>query len=73
MDLPVILIEDGRSYEKRELQRWLANHNTSPTTNKVLTSKQFIVNINLKNAIEEFREKQAKAQHFEILSDTLEI
>ncbi|CAF4368108.1 unnamed protein product, partial [Rotaria magnacalcarata] len=32
MDLPVILIEDGRSYEKRELQRWLQNHNTSPTT-----------------------------------------
>ncbi|CAF3287350.1 unnamed protein product [Rotaria socialis] len=73
MDLPVILIEDGRSYEKRELQRWLQNHNTSPTTNKVLKNKDFIINISLKNAIEEFREKQIKAQHCETLSHTLEI
>ncbi|CAF1298286.1 unnamed protein product [Didymodactylos carnosus] len=71
MDLPVILIEDGRSYEKRELQQWLQNNNTSPVTNKVLKSKDFIVNITLKNAIEEFREKQVKAQYCEKISNTL--
>ncbi|CAF3693423.1 unnamed protein product [Rotaria sp. Silwood1] len=73
MELPVILIEDGRSYEKRELEIWLRNHNTSPITNKVLKSKHFIVNINLKNAIDEFREKQIKAQYCEKLSNTLVI
>jgi len=71
MDMPVILIEDGRSYEKRELQRWLQNHNTSPTTNKDLKCKDFVINISLKNAIEEFREKQTKARHYEALTNTL--
>ena len=63
MDVPVILIEDGHSYEKQALERWLHNNNTSPMTNNVLKSKDFIVNISLKNAIEEFRERQLKAQN----------
>ncbi len=73
MGTPVILIEDGRSYEKHALERWLHNHDTSPITNKVLKRKDFILNINLKNAIEDFREKQAKLQLCETLSNAIEI
>ncbi|CAF1205295.1 unnamed protein product [Rotaria magnacalcarata] len=73
MNIPVILIEDGRSYEKTALERWLINNNTSPMTNKVLKSKEFIINISLKNAIEEFREKQTKSQHYQEVSTALEI
>ncbi|CAF1423831.1 unnamed protein product [Adineta ricciae] len=53
MEMPVILIEDGRSYEKCQIERWLSTNNTSPMT--------------------EFREKQEKAQHCELLSRELVI
>ena len=73
MEVPVLLVEDGRSYEKRELERWLQDHDTSPNTNNVLKSKNSVVNISLRNAIDEFREKQFKAQNCESLSTALVI
>lgn len=73
MEIPVILIEDGRSYEKHALERWLENHNTSPITNNILKSKAFIVNISLKSVIEEFRDKQRDAHKYESLSTALVI
>ncbi|CAF0752211.1 unnamed protein product [Rotaria sordida] len=53
MQNPVLLIEDGHSYELYALQRWLRDHNSSPMTNKPLRDRRFVHNFNLKNAIEE--------------------
>ncbi|CAF4394633.1 unnamed protein product [Rotaria socialis] len=58
MQNPVLLIEDGHSYELHALQRWLRDHNSSPMTNKPLRDRRFVHNFNLKNAIEEFCTQQ---------------
>lgn len=50
---PVICC-DGHTYERKAIEQWLENNNTSPLTNKVLTSKKLTTNYALKNAIEEF-------------------
>ncbi|CAF1147605.1 unnamed protein product [Adineta steineri] len=58
MQNPVLLIEDGRSYELYALQRWLRDHNSSPMTNKPLRDRRFVHNYNLKSAIEEYNAQQ---------------
>lgn len=58
MENPVLLIEDGHSYELYALQRWLRDHNSSPMTNKPLRDRRFVHNFNLKNAIEEYCERE---------------
>ncbi|CAF1337093.1 unnamed protein product [Didymodactylos carnosus] len=73
MTIPVILIEDGRSYEKYALQSWLDHHNTSPMTNNVLKNRKFIINYNLKNAIEDFKAKRLKVNYFQELSSLFTI
>jgi small GTP-binding protein len=47
----------GHSYEQAALDRWLTNHNTSPLTNKELENRQFVLNRNLKSAIEAFHQQ----------------
>lgn len=58
MQNPVLLIEDGHSYELYAIQRWLRDHNSSPMTNKTLRDRRFVHNFNLKNAIEEYCAQQ---------------
>ncbi|CAF0833136.1 unnamed protein product [Rotaria sordida] len=60
MQNPVLLVEDGHSYEKFALECWFKDHNTSPLTNKQLTSQTFVINYNLKSIIEEFRRQQSE-------------
>ena len=45
---------DGHSYEKAEIERWLASHNTSPITGAVLASTTLTRNHALRNSIEEW-------------------
>lgn len=73
MNEPVILIEDGRSYEKHALECWFQRNNTSPMTNQVLTRTDYTLNINLKNAIEDFRAKQHDNQGFDEQANPFEI
>ncbi|CAF0876491.1 unnamed protein product [Adineta ricciae] len=54
MQNPVVLIEDGRSYELSAIEAWLRDHNSSPMTNQTLTDRRWIHNYNLKSAIEEY-------------------
>ncbi|CAF2642100.1 unnamed protein product [Rotaria sp. Silwood2] len=58
MQNPVLLIEDGHSYELHAIERWLQDHNSSPMTNKPLDDRRFVNNFNLKNAIEEYCAQQ---------------
>lgn len=53
MKSPVILIETSQSYEKAAIEKWLADHDTDPLSNKRLTNKIIIPNIALRNAIQE--------------------
>jgi hypothetical protein len=45
---------DGHSYERANIERWLATHNTSPRTGAELLTKALTPNHALRNAIEEW-------------------
>merc|ERR1711964_81348 len=57
MEEPVILIEDGQTYEKEALDDWLLINDISPNTGKVLGSKKSITHLALKNAIPHYKQK----------------
>ena len=42
-----VLATDGHTYERDAIERWLANHDTSPVTEELLPSKQLAPNQNL--------------------------
>ena len=44
---------DGHTYERKAIERWLENHDTSPLTGAKLPSKMLLTNFALRNAIEE--------------------
>ena len=52
---PVITC-DGQTYEREEIEEWLADHDTSPATGARLSTKQLTPNLALRAAIEEWRE-----------------
>lgn len=49
---PVTLVEDGKTYERSAIEEWLKDHNTSPMTNLVLSSKRLICNWALKDILD---------------------
>jgi len=51
-----VFAEDGHTYEREAIKRWLETHNTSPLTNKVLYSKRLVPNHNLRSQLIEFAE-----------------
>ena len=54
---------DGHSYEKAEIERWLASHNTSPITGAVLASTTLTRNHALRNSIDELQTRAASRCH----------
>lgn len=59
MENPVIA-EDGYSYEKEAIQRWMREHrNQSPMTRQVMDPNKLIDNRNLKDAIETYKAQLA--------------
>ena len=57
MDDPV-MCTDGHSYDRKNIARWLTEHNTSPATGAPLASNVLLPNIALRNAIEEWEDAQ---------------
>lgn len=51
MQDPVVLV-DGHSYERKAIEAWLKEHNTSPVTKEPLSTKVFYPNLVLKHVIE---------------------
>ena len=45
---------DGHSYDRANIERWLATHNTSPKTGAQLPNKTLTANHALRNAVEEW-------------------
>eukprot|EP01084_Bolivina_argentea_P220644 373900_1 len=50
----VLLVGDGHSYQKAEIENWLKTHNTSPITNTQLNTKLFVCNRALQSQIDEY-------------------
>ena len=50
---PVTTIDDGHSYEREAIERWLEKHDTSPLTNQPLASKRLQNNFALRSVIHE--------------------
>ncbi|CAF1598969.1 unnamed protein product [Didymodactylos carnosus] len=73
MKIPVILVEDGVSYERSAIEAWLTHHNTSPMTNMTLKDKTFVLNRNLKNSIDYFVEQHEKSKYTKDVSHTISI
>ncbi len=48
---------DGHIYERKEIETWLKNNNTSPLTNLILERKEVIPIIHIKKQMEQFRIK----------------
>lgn len=53
MEEPVIC-SDGSTYEKKEIERWLVTHDTSPKTTERLHSKVLIPNKAIKSGIQHY-------------------
>lgn len=62
MTEPVMLVEDGQTYEKAALDAWLTDNNTSPTTGKELDSKKYVVNYTVLRTIEGLKETRDNIQ-----------
>lgn len=58
MEDPVIA-SDGITYNRREIEEWFKNHDTSPKTGEILKSKGLIPNISIRNAIEEWKKRNS--------------
>ncbi len=55
-----VTAEDGQTYERSNIEAWLAKNNTSPVTRAVLASKKLIPNVKAKQSIGELTEKRNK-------------
>ena len=53
---PALLVGDGQTYERAEIERWLQTKQTSPMTNEKLDTTLLAPNVVLRGMIIEFRE-----------------
>ncbi len=53
-----VIASDGTTYERKAIEDWLANHDTSPLTGKPLANKELTPNYALKNCIKDLIEQQ---------------
>ncbi|KAL0480388.1 U-box domain-containing protein [Acrasis kona] len=51
---PVILVENGHTYERGAIERWLETHNEDPVTGKTLASKELKPNPDMKSSVSVF-------------------
>jgi hypothetical protein len=51
---------DGHTYERKAIEQWLQEHNTSPLTNQPLEHKNLVPAIALRQAIEDFLQKNPR-------------
>jgi hypothetical protein len=65
MQDPVILSDDGNSYEKKAIEEWLTNNNYNPINYCPLSRYEVVPNNALKSLIEEFivSQKYTPAKH----------
>ncbi len=64
MDDPVITC-DGQTYDRRSIEEWLRNKDTSPLTGARLASKTLTPNIALKKLIDDFKTHSARKRSYQ--------
>jgi len=57
-----VLCDDGYTYERECIEKWLAHHNSSPLTRKNISNK-FISNLSMKSMIAELLEKHPELKN----------
>ncbi len=57
-----VFAKDGETYGRPGIERWFEQHNTSPITREVLSSKELTPNKGLKSEIKEWQQRLAAAQ-----------
>ena len=57
MEYPVVLAGDGFVYEREVIEKWIQNHDQSPSTGAPLKSKELIECFTLRSAIQSFLDK----------------
>jgi hypothetical protein len=57
-----VCTSDGHTYERSHIENWLRGNDSSPATGAVLSHKNLSPNIALRQAIEEWQEKQHSTQ-----------
>ena len=58
--LDPVLDSSGNCYERKAIQKWLINHDTTPKTNEILPDKKLTPMRDLKADIHSFREEKIK-------------
>jgi hypothetical protein len=53
-----VIAADGHTYERANIEEWLATHDTSPRTNLPLEHGLLISNVNIRKAIDEFNDSK---------------
>ena len=62
---PVIVVSDGHTYERAEIERWFKQSNKSPITNVALYNTTITPNHALRKSIEEWQiSSSCRAQPF---------
>ena len=54
-----VMAMDGHTYERRNIERWLADHQTSPKTNEPLPSLTLVPNHAVKSMVQDYLEEAA--------------
>ena len=65
MEMPVVTNE-GHSYEKWAIDKWLNNSTISPITGLVLNDSSLVFNYTLKSAIDDFNKRQTRLRRNKI-------
>ena len=51
-----VMAMDGHTYERGPIERWLADHQTSPKTNEALPSLKLVANHAVKSMVQDYLE-----------------
>jgi len=54
--------EDGQTYDRPSIEKWLDGKLVSPLTNLPLKTRELVPNVALKNKIEKWKERKEKSK-----------
>lgn len=49
-----MVVETSQTYDKKNIEKWLTNHDTDPVTGLTLKSKKIVPNCTTRHLIEEY-------------------
>eukprot|EP00240_Pyramimonas_obovata_P003728 CAMPEP_0118957862 /NCGR_PEP_ID=MMETSP1169-20130426/62326_1 /TAXON_ID=36882 /ORGANISM="Pyramimonas obovata, Strain CCMP722" /LENGTH=362 /DNA_ID=CAMNT_0006905965 /DNA_START=247 /DNA_END=1331 /DNA_ORIENTATION=- len=55
-----VIATDGQTYERKNIEDWLKNHNTSPFTSQPISTDSLQSNLVVRNLLDEWRQQEAQ-------------